>query len=332
MGVTLRAWSESLSYERLAEQRVLDMLAEVGCGLLVQVREGQLTPALEHLLRACAGAGVEVGLWLLLAEEAGYWPSERNAAGVSECVQRALAWAQPVAWIALDLERPLWQARRLARSSGGRALLTRWRFARENLDPRRYAAACRRFGQVIEMVHQAKARVLCAAHDYLAEDMWLGRPALQDLNEAPVLGLGWDAISVMLYGSLMPVPPGDAARWMYDTARLLGPRVGASVGLTASGVLGNEPHYSRPEQLANDAAWLKAAGVTDFAIYSLEGILASSDPRAWFRAVVEAEPRVPPPSAWAWRERRRRRAIAVLVEAYRRVATGPRVGRAGAPP
>ena len=73
----------------------------------------------------------------------------------------------------------------------------------------------------------------------------------------------------------------DARRWMYETTLALAASclgVGASVGLTGVGALGNEPHYTQPADLAHDAAALKAAGVDDFAIYNLEGILGSACP------------------------------------------------------
>jgi hypothetical protein len=320
----LRVWSEFLTPEELCQPPVAKLLAAFDCGVLLRVDQSHIDERLAESLRACAAAGVPgVGLWLLLDAEAGYWPSERNAHVVRELVQQALRLKPAVPWLAIDLEPPLRQATALAGLAGPRALLARSRFALENLAPRRFQAAWGIYRDVIGIAHGAGLRVLCAAHDYLAEDAWLGRPVLQDVHEAPVLGLPWDALSVMLYGSMMGVATLDARRWMYDTARLLRThRVGASIGLTGAGALGDEPHYDSPGDLGGDAAAVKAAGVADFAIYSLEGILQRPCPEDWLRAVIDAEPRVPPPSQWARRERRRRRAAAVLWACCRIVARG----------
>jgi hypothetical protein len=305
--VTLRVWSEFLTPAELRDPAVGSLLARFGCGVLVQTRRERLDNELAASLAVLAEAGVpNVGLWLLLDEDAGYWPSERNAAAVLELTREVVARRLPVGWLAIDLEPPLQQARQ-----------PRPRTALANLNPRRFAAAAATFRQVIDAAHAGGLRVLCAAHDYLAEDLWLGRPVLQDRHEAPVLGLPWDTISVMLYGSMMS---GDARGWMYDTAQELAPlNVGASIGLTAAGILGDEPHYDSPAELAADAAALKAAGVRDFAVYSLEGILASQHPEAWLRAVLDAEPQAPPRSGRVVRERLRRRAAAVLLAALRRL-------------
>jgi hypothetical protein len=290
---------------------VIELLARFHCGVLVQLRQDQLGDPMAGALRALAEGGVpDVGLWLLLDLKAGYWPSERNAGVVLEFTRRIVEWRPAAGWLAIDLEPPLWQARH-----------GRLRSARANLNRARFEAASNTFRQVVDLAHQAGLRVLCAAHDYLAEDVWLRRPVLQDLHEAPVLGLPWDALSVMWYGSMMQAKPPDARRWMFDTARLLG-ATAASIGLTGTGILGNEPHYASPADLARDAAALKAAGVADFAIYSLEGILASPRPDEWLRAVADVVPARPPASAWARRERLRRRALALVVAGCRRTRKG----------
>ena len=305
--LALRVWSEFLTPSELREPALGKLLARFGCGVLVQTRRERLDGQLAGGLQALAEAGVrDVGLWLLLDEAAGYWPSERNAAAVLELTRDVVARRLAVGWLAIDLEPPLQQARQAS-----------WRTALANLNRRRFAAASATFRQVIDTAHAGGLRVLCAAHDYLAEDLWLGPPVLQDRHEAPVLGLPWDAISVMLYGSLLP---GNARAWMFDTARRLALlNVGASIGLTAAGILGDEPHYESPAELAADAAVLKAAGVRDFAVYSLEGILATPSPEAWFEAVLAAQPQAPPRSGWVVRERLRRRAEALCLAAVRRL-------------
>jgi hypothetical protein len=107
----------------------------------------------------------------------------------------------------------------------------------------------------------------------------------------------------------------DEARWMQyevglELKRAFGPRTGLSLGLTGTGVLGDEPYYRSPLELAPDIAAAKAAGIDDLAIFNLEGILKSPDPVAWFQVVIDTAPQVPAQTDWAGRERRKRRWLA----------------------
>jgi hypothetical protein len=81
----------------------------------------------------------------------------------------------------------------------------------------------------------------------------------------------------------------------------LGKAAAVSLGATGCGVLGGETVFDRPEELVASLSGALSAGITDVSIYSLEGVLERPDPRAWFAALREAKPKVPPHSPKAKR-------------------------------
>ena len=59
-----------------------------------------------------------------------------------------------------------------------------------------------------------------------------------------------------------------------------------------------------PEQLALDVAGMRAAGVKDLSLFSLEGVLSRDSPEAWLKAFTELRPSLASHSAHrTWRRR-----------------------------
>lgn len=327
----LRVWAEFLPYAQASAPATLHLLRRFDATLCLSVPEDALGDPLARLLCAYADAGLDVALWLLLPKSIGYWPSERNADAFAARLEAVFDWAArmnaPVPWIAVDLELPLPQALAYRDRRGARQIATTLNLALANLSARRFARAVECYRAILDQIHAHGAKALCAAHDYIAEDFHLGAPIVQDFLETPVVDVAWDVVSTMIYNSMIVeqfhVTAGDA-RWMQYTVgcelkRAFGERAGISLGLTGVGVLGDEPHYTEPAQLAPDIAAAKAAGLNDIAIFNLEGILRSPDPAAWFQIVLDTPPAVPPETAWAARERARRRRLAKAIGWWRRV-------------
>ncbi len=321
-----RVWAEFLAYDEAIAPGTLGLLRRFDVNLCLSVPYGHLGPALATLLRRYAEAGLAVTLWLLLPKSHGYWPSERNAALFAQYLDETLDWAEhervPVPWIAVDLELPFEQAQGYLRARGPARVWKLVNLVWSNLNVQRFEQALQTYRAVLEAIHARGARALCAAHDYIATD-FPSDHVVQDLLETPVTPVEWDVVSMMIYNSMVAgnshgrISLADA-RWMeYQLARALvaqcGPRAGVSLGLTGVGVLGDEPHYTEPSELACDVAIAKAAGIGDIALYNLEGILHSADPAAWFQMAQDAPPQVPERTPWADRvERQRRRAMLVL--------------------
>lgn len=327
----LRVWCEFLPYEQLRRPEVLRLLRRYNVMLCLSVPSHRLDKDLAGAMQACADAGVPVGWWVLMPEAEGYWPSEGNVFHFEAQLARVREFADrrglPFQCLAVDLELPLTQVRRFRAAEGWRKLPVMLDIAHQNLTPNRYAQAVSEFQRVQSLLHADGIETLCAAMDLVLEDVEQVQPTCQDLFETPVLDVSWDRVSVMLYNTLMAQLLGcsiSQARGLQylQCKRLkqaLESRAAVSLGLTGVGVLGDEPIYKSPQELMPDVAAARAAGIEDIALYNLEGILASSDPGAWFQVVQDTEPRVPGELEWASGHLRWRRHLVTGLGLWRRL-------------
>lgn len=60
-----------------------------------------------------------------------------------------------------------------------------------------------------------------------------------------------------------------------------------AIGLTNSGVFGNEPEYNSVDEFAYDVRKAKSIGVKNLVVYSIEGILKRNDADEWLRIIFE---------------------------------------------
>ena len=285
-----RIWSELLPYQDARQKDVLDLLAVGQLHPIFAVGPEADLDALAGLLRDVRARGLDPGVWPLLSDAQGYWPSERNAPAYFERVQALLdaleAQGSPVSWLAVDLEPPLHQLNRL-RHTIEPFHMTLLDLARQNLDRAQFQASVRAFDQALHRLRARGARALSVTLPLAAHDLRDGAPLWQDLFEAPWADVGWDRAGIMAYGSMVAgysrgwLSAEDARaihyRLFLHLARHFGPRAHASLGVTGVGKLGDEPTYEHPDALAADVSAALAAGIDDVALFCLEGLLGRSD-------------------------------------------------------
>ncbi|MFQ5415948.1 MAG: hypothetical protein ACE5FL_02755 [Myxococcota bacterium] len=313
----IRVWSEFLSCEEASDPRVLDLLQEHDVGINFSVKHEMVAPALAELLRETTTRGISMCLWLLLSKAEGYWPSERNAERFAEYVEEVLGWAGKegvvIDEIAVDLEPPLYFHEETKDLKGIRAAFAGLRIARSNLNRHRFRHAAAVFNKMQDSLAERGIETYVPVLPLIVDDMVRGSEVIQDLAEGPVSSVGWDRISPMIYTTMFQQFSNrfisrEDARWMVysyskDLVEQVNDRAAASIGLTGTGILGKEWIFRDIDELRQDAAAAKAAGVEDIAIFNLEGIMNREDPDAWLRAVIDAEPEVPVSSRRAERLR-----------------------------
>lgn len=302
----LRVWCEHLPYEELSSVAVLQMLARWQFQPIVAIRPDSDLAAAAKALQAVRSAGLEPAIWPLLDRERGYWPSERNIRPWLEWTAHLLdelegRSAIPT-WVAADLEPPLGQVTRLLRRTLAVPVAAA-SLAAENMDVERYQRSRLELDEGVRTFQRRGLKVLGVTLPLAAHDLRDDIPLWQDMFETPWSEVGWDAAGIMAYGSiiagasrkLLTVRDVRAAHQplLRHIGRRFGTRAHASIGVTGIGVFGDEPSYDDPTELAADAAAARAAGVTDIAVFCLEGILARPHPEPWLRAVAEAPAREP---------------------------------------
>jgi len=302
----LRVWAEFFTPKQAMERRTIELLKKYGVNLNISTRS--LSDDLAEMLRVYEKEGIEVSLWILLSQELGYFPNERTVAEYSALVDRIFNWASEkdvrVPSISVDLETPLYQGLALKNSPWFKKLPIALNILKSNMNRKKFQEATEGYAKILDKIHGFGAKTIAAAIPQVVDDVDDGRTALQDLLETPITTVEWDAVSLMLYGSMFIgytrgfISKPDMEYMIYDYCRdarkIFDSRAAVSIGVTGVGVLGDEPRYEHPGQLRGDAEAAKAAGVDDIAIYNFEGILAYQKPEEWFEAVLRAKPRVPP--------------------------------------
>lgn len=281
-------WSETLPWDELGAPRTLALLRRFDLGVLAALRPGDVPgDALERL----RDAGVPVGLWPMLSDAEGRW-------GSLETLEAYLGWTRTAAAhgparLAFDLEPSFARMAPLLR------------------------------GDVRAALRPAAGLSFEAARARLAADLHLhasaGVPALAAVLPPLVLGdrwqarlgtpveAGFDHLSVMAYTSLLEGWSAGLLR-REDARGLLGAlavaararwgaRAGMSVGAVGVGAFGSEPQLRSPEELADDVAICKAAGITTICLLDLGGVLRRPPAEAWLEALqAPAHAEVPAPT------------------------------------
>lgn len=301
----IRVWSEHLPLDLARTSEVTDLLCHGPLHPFFAVPPGSDLDALASLLRTLAGLGLEPGIWPLLEDADGYWPSERNGAAYFAYVDELLRFLEAqkihVPWIAVDLEPPLQQVDRLRHSVNSfRTLLDT---LQHNFDPEAFTHAVTSYQQGMLGLRERGYKTLAVTVPMAAHDLRDGSPLWQDLFEAPWSQVGWDRVGIMAYGSMVSgyskglLSTADARAIHYrlfkHMARAFGSRAHASLGITGIGKLGDEPIYDSADELARDASAARAAGIDDIAIFCLEGLVGREDAGAWVEAVAHAPARAP---------------------------------------
>ncbi len=314
----LRVWCEHLDYATIRRPEVLDLLQRGELHPLVAVRPDSPFGELVELLESVERRGLQLGLWPLLDKSDGYWPSVRNARLFCEYVdgliERLAERVRTPAWVAFDMEPPF-----EADDTLGSSLRRTFRRGVEHLlgysgDEARGLPSDEAFSRALEAYASCLNRLSAAGIGTLGVTTL---PVVADLGdqlhwqralETPWSPLPWDRAGFMGYGSMLAGGSGglfdyvDARALHYafllKMRRILGRRAHVSLGITGTGVFGDEPVYERAEELALDVAAARAAEVEDIAIFCLEGILQKQRPDVWVDAIAEAPPFVPAPS---WR-------------------------------
>jgi hypothetical protein len=283
-----RIWTELLPPERLAAPETIALLERHGLEPLVALPPDRDTAEMDAALATLSRAGIRLGVWPLLSDREGYWPSEHNAvafvARVEQVLDRLAGAGAEVATVAFDLEPPIEVTRGLV-TPGRRWLIVR-SAARSAFRPERRALRADAEARLLDLRHRLAARgieSLAAVYPTVLLDAPEPFGLWQRLLGTPVHAAGFDVVSPMLYSSVLrqglPRRSAVLARGLIGpAARLARARYGdgasVSLGLVSSGKLGNEPCLDAPAALAADVAAARDAGVDDLALYALEGVLA----------------------------------------------------------
>lgn len=292
-------WSEYVPYETLRTAAVLRLLSSRGITPIVAV-----TPPVLHqaasVVHACRDAGAGVGLWPMLDDAHGRWASAANAGRFCDFARALLgaldaAGARPDC-IAIDLEPPIDRLRGLVRG-------------RLRPPPDRGRDAAAHYRDLVDDIERRGVAVVAAVMPTAILSRRAERRGWQHFFETPVDEIPFGRVSAMVYTSLLEgysrglVGRRDArvmlARLAAEARAHLGGRASISLGCVGTGALGDERTFRTVDELGDDVALARAAGVDHIALYNLEGVLARPPAERWLDALVHTPAATHlPPATW----------------------------------
>ena len=312
-----RIWCETLELAQVRRENVLGPLRDRSVQLVLAIRPDAVQAA-ARTLEAARAAGVRVAVWPMLEDEHGRWLNAGNADRFLEFVQHMLdglehAGVMPDE-LALDLEPPIAEVRTMLRGNL-RPLLDGW-------SSRPVNDACSR---LLSMLRERGISPWAAVVPLVLADR-PGRSGWQRLLCTPVDHTAFERISPMVYTSIAGgytrglLRRSDLRALLWRSARAcarrFGPRAAASLGAVAPGALGDETPYASPEELADDVAIVRAAGIEDLALFDLGGVVRRGPVDAWLDAFVDTPPALTPPASTV-----RARMVETVAVAVSRVAS-----------
>ena len=278
-----------LPYDDIAEPSLLAELAARRIDLLVAVTP-EVTSGAARLVERCRAAGVGIGLWPMVDDAHGRWPSAANAGWfVQYCHELVTslraAGAMPDE-IAIDLEPPIDRVRGML-SGSARALL--------QLPS---AGGMRALRELVDDLHREPVRVSAAVTPMTVLPSALASRGWQRLLGTPLDDVPFDTVNAMAYTSLFEgysrglLRRDDALAVLTAVAgacsRRWGARAAVSLGVVGVGALGDESAYRTPRELAEDVALAEAAGIEELVLFALDGVLARPPRAAWLDALCGA--------------------------------------------
>lgn len=289
-----RIFSEHLPPAQLGAPRTLKLLHDFSVQPIVALPPRAQTQQMGRALAALSEATGGVGLWPLLHDDDGYWPSNRNFSTFEERVFDVMRFAAAhkvrAQTVITDLEPPLDQLTQLL--GGGPMLRMLWAGRRMLAPGLRRGRHAQQLGRWVAARHQEGLEVVGTVFPPVVWDFSLPRAPVSKFLDTPfhrALPLAPMFYSSVLAG-LLPGGRPTALRLMGHWARRLvvaqGPQAMACLGLVGVGKLEDEPVWSSPAALVEDLELVTGAGIRDVILFALEGVLQDPEPERWLRPLL----------------------------------------------
>ncbi|MDP8255159.1 MAG: hypothetical protein P9M14_05375 [Candidatus Alcyoniella australis] len=328
----LGAYAETMPLDELSHRRTLEIVQRYNLTVAYAVPlplepiavDDRFWNGIRRWIDTFNQRGGRALLWPLLPKDHGYWLNERNARRFAESMSRLLDWFDnckaDLPGVVYDVETPWQQMSAMLdpQTCGLSKAAELLKFALENRNPRRFAGASQEIERMVRAVAQRCETNYVAVFPLLLADLLVEGYRLQDLLEMPIFSVDYRNYNLMMYTSYLGDLMGNlldrrgVTRMVFEQSRLLRERFGdhgqITLGSNYEAVLPGKPlrTYGGPEDMRCDVAAAKAAGIKEFWLYCLEGVLYSDgagtrrrserDARAWFEMLIEAQPAEPEPS------------------------------------
>jgi hypothetical protein len=321
----LRIWSETATPAELRTQQTHELLRRHHCTLALAVRPGGTAEA-KVTWNCLQDAGIKTAIWPMVEDIDGRWLSHaslsafevlwaevgeafRDVAALELVLDVEAPFGRAAAWLPADAHRAERPGAYAAWAQRVRTALTSIRSIADKPHPSAAATMPNRNAAM-----QAALQRLAHAGYQLssAELPTTVLPHVAASGWAQHLGLPLPATwaqpnsthHVMLYSSLLEgwsrgaFARSHAEYALFRCAQMartrFGERAAVALGVLGAGAFGQEPAYRGPEELARDVALCRGAGISQFSLFDLGGLLRQPDPEYWLSAFQTEAANSPP--------------------------------------
>lgn len=304
-----RIWCEFTKPEEVCRDFVLDAFRRYDVILNYKLEFGQDQEGFFKMLETYNRYKRPVSVWATLSDEMGYWINEKNVhyfdryirSLVGKLEERALE----IKGLCIDLESPLADIMRLTNPKTlFSPALTYLKMLTRNLNKKSFYEARKTLAGTADFLRSKglESYATCIRHCYY--DLRFNSEIMQNALEIPVFDIPWDKYNLMYYATMIrnelkKIRRVDVDYLIYHQVshlkEKLKEKLAISVGVTNVGKMGNEPYYESLEEFEKDMGILKACGIEDFSLFSLDGILEEKRLTSFLEAMRRAKPYKPEP-------------------------------------
>lgn len=302
-----RIWCEFASPGEVCREHILRAFKSYGISLNYKLEYGHDSEEFYSMIKTYNDNAVPVSIWATLSDDMGYWINERNAGMfdryIRELVARLEEKALRIKGFCIDLESPLQDIKRLSEPKNILGpVIACGKMLTANLNKQRFNEARRIFNGTADFLRSKglESYAACIRHCYY--DLRFKSELMQNALEIPVFNVGWDRYNLMYYSTMIRnemkiLKRVDVDYMIYHQLahlkELLKDKLSVSVGVTNVGKLGNEPYYKDISEFERDMGILKEVGISDFSLFSLDGLTEENKLLSFLDAMKRAKPYKP---------------------------------------
>ncbi len=302
-----RIWCEFTPPLEVCREHIISAFRDYGVILNYKLEYGQDSEEFYDMIKTYNDNNVPVSIWATLSDDMGYWINERNVGlfdkYIRELVDKLERKALKVKGFCIDLESPLKDLKRLSEPKNiFSPVITLGKMLTGNLNKQRFNEARKTLDGTARFLRSKglESYAACIRHCYY--DLRFKSEFMQNALEIPVFDVEWDRYNLMYYSTMIRnemkrVKKVDVDYMIYHQIshlkELLKDKLAISIGVTNVGKMGNEPYYQDISEFEKDMGILKEIGVTDFSLFSLDGIIEERKLISFLEAMKRAKPYKP---------------------------------------
>lgn len=303
----IRIWCEFASPQEICREHILRIFKEYEVTLNYKLEYGDDSKEFYEMLELYNKMNIPVSIWATLSDELGYWINEKNAwqfnRYIKELVRKLDERNLKLRGLCIDLESPLQDIKKITDPKNKWDIIfTYVKMITVNLNKKRFNDSKHIFNDAAEFLRSKglESYATCVRHCYY--DMRFNSDLVQNALEIPVFSVNWDKYNLMYYATMIRNEMKSIKKVNVDyliyhqvsyLRRILKDKLAVSVGVTNVGKMGNEPYYENIIEFEKDMGILKAIGIEDFSLFSLDGIMEEEKLLSFLKIMKNAKPYIP---------------------------------------